>query len=281
MYPTRSSDFMVGSHVRRRMNELGTIYLQLEQAQRQESGTTDSWLSKTREGCLATVERLPRVRVPSIVTLVILAARNEQVESGVAGERRRTPRAIRSARHEASHTAALLFFGVVPDEITIAPAPPDGGYVTGRCEWTGGKRSVDILATAVGVRDGHGVGNGDGVGDLYELEQLVPDAGEREHVLHVAERVMRHRQFLKVRDAIRRRLQFRDVLYRDEIERIAASVLPNAVPPFHVGPPGSEATTSARRPVVALSSAAKVVDAVGVPRSVVPAEVPQHSEVRV
>ena len=133
----------------------------------------------------------------------------------------------RAARHEASHASACLFLGVVPDEIRIRSLAYDqSGYITGRCEWTG-KRSTDILATAVGCADGHGV-RGDGEGDLFDLEQLVPDADERKRVMDVALRVMEHRQFKAVRDALRTRLQFRDVLYRDEIARIAASVRPDA-----------------------------------------------------
>ena len=115
----------------------------------------------------------------------------------------------------------------MPDEITITPAPSDGGYTKGCCSWTG-KRSVDMIVTAVGRADGHGV-RGNGEGDLYHLEQLVPDAGERERVMDVARRVMRHRQFKAVRDALRTKLQFRDVLHRDEIERIVSSVRPEVL----------------------------------------------------
>ena len=153
------------------------------------------------------------------------------------------------ARHEASHASACLFLGVVPDSISITPAPEGGGYTQGLCTW-GGKRSVDILATAVGVLDGHGIGTGDGEGDLYKFEQLVPDYRERDRIRDVARRVMEHRQFKTVRDALRTRLQFRDVLYRDEIERIAASVtgFPNAEPPSNGTAAVPNVATSARRP---------------------------------
>ena len=49
------------------------------------------------------------------------------------------------------------------------------------------------------------------------LEQLVPDAAERERVMDVARRVMAHLGFLRVRDVIWRRLQFTDHLSRREI----------------------------------------------------------------
>jgi hypothetical protein len=83
---------------------------------------------------------------------------------------------------------------------------------------------VAAATLAAGVVDGHGVGDGDGVGDLYELTQLVPDEADRERIMDLASQLMKHPQFLRVRDAIRVKLQFKDVLYRDELERIAHSV---------------------------------------------------------
>jgi hypothetical protein len=133
------------------------------------------------------------------------------------------------ARHEAVHAAASIFLGSIPDEVRINPlADDESGYITGFCEGPPVKRSVAAVWLACGVVDGHGVGVGDGEGDLYELEQLVPDVDARARVLDIARRVMEHREFRSLRDAIRRRLQFRDVLYRDELERIAVSTTPEA-----------------------------------------------------
>ena len=58
------------------------------------------------------------------------------------------------------------------------------------------------------------------------------NADEREQIMDVAQRVMAHNEFRRVRDALRTRLQFRDALYRDEIERIARKVTehPDAAP---------------------------------------------------
>jgi hypothetical protein len=99
--------------------------------------------------------------------------------------------------------------------------------------------------------------------------------------MDVARRVMRHRQFKAVRDALRTKLQFRDVLYRDEIERVARSATgsPGAEPPSN-GSPRTDVATSARRSG-SMSSAVKVASAaLGVPRqTLAPAGVPRPSEV--
>lgn len=47
----------------------------------------------------------------------------------------------------------------------------------------------------------------------------------RAEVLDVADRVMEHRQFKAVRDALRTRLQFRDVMYADEIAKVATAAV--------------------------------------------------------
>jgi hypothetical protein len=63
--------------------------------------------------------------------------------------------------------------------------------------------------------------------------------------MDIAAQVMKHPQFRRVRDALRVKLQFRDGLYRDEIERIASSVTtPNAVS-LQVEEPRAEGATSA------------------------------------
>jgi hypothetical protein len=115
------------------------------------------------------------------------------------------------------------------------------------------KRSILALVSAVGVKDGHGI-HGHEEGDVYELEQLVPDRDARAEVLDVAAQVMEHRQFKAVRDALWRTLTFKDHLSRGQIQKIAASVttIPGAdLPP---GEPCVEATTSARRRVLVHST---------------------------
>lgn len=128
--------------------------------------------------------------------------------------------------------SAALFLGVVLDEVTITPArPDDGGYTQGRCSYSGAKRSADVLICAVGVADGHGARGPNEEGDEYDLARLLPDAHERERAMDVAARVMAHPQFLRVRNALWRRLQFADGLSKAEIERIARSAAgsPNAI----------------------------------------------------
>jgi hypothetical protein len=50
---------------------LGTIYLQLEQTFTCDNpDPSASWLPKVREGCLATAEELPRLRLPGILGIV-------------------------------------------------------------------------------------------------------------------------------------------------------------------------------------------------------------------
>jgi hypothetical protein len=58
-------------------------------------------------------------------------------------------------------------------------------------------------------------------GDVYGLARLVPDADERERIIEIARRLIRRRQFKVVRDALRAKFQFRDVLHDDEIARVA------------------------------------------------------------
>ena len=149
------------------------------------------------------------------------------------------------ARHEAVHAAASIFVAdAVPDEVRVVPlADDESGYITGFCEGPA-KPSVHAVVIACGIVDGHGI-HGDGEGDVYELEQLVPDIDARARVLDIARQVMEHREFRSLRDAIRRRLQFRDVLYRAEIEQIAASV--STVPGAGLlpGAPRPSAATSA------------------------------------
>jgi hypothetical protein len=66
--------WLVGSHIRRKLTELGAIYLQLEQALYHDSQDSDDrGLSKIREGCIATAENLPKMRLPGLAALVSLA----------------------------------------------------------------------------------------------------------------------------------------------------------------------------------------------------------------
>jgi hypothetical protein len=103
---------------------------------------------------------------------------------------------------------------------------------------------VNAVVVACGIVDGHGV-IGDQEGDVYELSVLVPNDDDRDRVMDIARQVMEHRQFKAVRDALRTKLHFRDVLYGDEIERIARSTtgLPSAEPPSN-GSPRTDVATS-------------------------------------
>jgi hypothetical protein len=64
--------WLVGSHIRRNLMELGTVYLQLEQTfTRDDSDPVDRWLSKAREGCASVAERLPRpLRFPGVIAAI-------------------------------------------------------------------------------------------------------------------------------------------------------------------------------------------------------------------
>jgi hypothetical protein len=64
----------VGRHIRRRLTELGTIYLQLGQAMYDAQGeSADPWLAETSAGCMAMAERLPRWPWPGIAVVTSLA----------------------------------------------------------------------------------------------------------------------------------------------------------------------------------------------------------------
>jgi hypothetical protein len=78
--------------------------------------------------------------------------------------------------------------------------------------------NIATAVLAVGCLDAHGSG-----ADAYELARLVPDKGDREHVLAVAAQLKEHSEFRHVRDALRARLMFKDRLSKAEIERIARS----------------------------------------------------------
>ena len=88
---------------------------------------------------------------------------------------------------------------------------------------------------------------------------MVPDPDKRERIVDVARQVTVHPEFKRLRNTLWRRLQFRDVPYRDEIERTARSalVLPDAI--SFVGEPRPEAAASARRSEAHV--AAKAADA--------------------
>ena len=67
--------WLVGSHIKRNLMDLGTVYLQLEQTFTcDDSDPIDSWLPKVREGCLAAAERLPRLRLTGIIGIVTAVA---------------------------------------------------------------------------------------------------------------------------------------------------------------------------------------------------------------
>jgi hypothetical protein len=124
----------------------------------------------------------------------------------------------KTARHEAGHVAAAYFLGEVLDDVEITP-PRDAGYVTGICAASRDPR-IGAVVLAVGCLDGHGSG-----ADEFELEQWVPNPDVSAEVLAVAERLMEHRQFRAVRNALWRRLQFADVMHHDEIAKIATAAV--------------------------------------------------------
>ena len=63
--------WLVGSHIRRNLMTLGTVYLELEQTfMNDDSNPVDPWLPKAKEGCLALAERLPRIRLPGVIGVV-------------------------------------------------------------------------------------------------------------------------------------------------------------------------------------------------------------------
>lgn len=128
----------------------------------------------------------------------------------------------RVARHEAAHAAAAYFFNVAVHDVEIVDAPETGGYTTGSCAWTLDPK-INVLVTAVGVLDGHGIRGPNEEGDAYELERLVPDPDARAEVLALAERVMAHPEFVRVRNALWRRLTFADQMGHDEIAKIATA----------------------------------------------------------
>jgi hypothetical protein len=67
--------WLVGSHIRRNLIDLGTVYLQLEQTfTRDDAEPVDSWLTEVRAGCLAVAEKLPRLRLPGIIAIVSAGA---------------------------------------------------------------------------------------------------------------------------------------------------------------------------------------------------------------
>ena len=146
------------------------------------------------------------------------------------GTRSPSPNGPRPPRMK-RHAACALFFDVVPTEIRIEPRPR--AAATARATATRlGKPAVSAVTLAVGVRAGHGY-----QADEASLAEMVPDPDERDQIMGVAARVMEHPEFCRLRDALRTRLQFRDVLYRDEIARIARSVtgLPDAGHPSSAG----------------------------------------------
>src|SRR6266700_1145426 len=65
---------LVGGHIRRRLIELGTIYLQLGQAVYDErTQSADPWLSETSKGCMEVAKRLPKWSLPGIAVVTSVA----------------------------------------------------------------------------------------------------------------------------------------------------------------------------------------------------------------
>ena len=127
------------------------------------------------------------------------------------------------ARHESVHASASIFLGTVPDEIRVIPVAHDqSGYIQGYCEGSM-KHSANAVVIACGIIDGHGISDGQGEGDLHELERLVPDPDRRAEALDIAAQVMAHPEFVRVRNALWRHLQFIDRMLSDEIAKIATA----------------------------------------------------------
>ena len=118
----------------------------------------------------------------------------------------------KAARHEAAHVAAAWLLGETLDDVEIVPAPRGGGYLTGSCAAARG-RKIGAVVLAVGVRDAHGAW-----ADEFELEQMVPDPDQRAEVLDVARQVMDHPEFVRVRNALWRRLTFADRMQRRDLQ---------------------------------------------------------------
>jgi hypothetical protein len=65
---------LVGGHIRRRLIELGTIYLQLGQAVYDErTQSVDPWLSKASKGCMEVAKSLPKWSLPGIAVVASVA----------------------------------------------------------------------------------------------------------------------------------------------------------------------------------------------------------------
>jgi hypothetical protein len=124
---------------------------------------------------------------------------------------------FKTARHEAAHVSAAWLLGEVLDDVEISEASRDGGYTMGSCSAARDPK-IGALVCAVGVLDGHGSG-----ADELDLERMVPDPDARAEVLAVAAEVMAHPEFIRVRDALWRRLTFADVMHHDEIAKIATA----------------------------------------------------------
>jgi hypothetical protein len=110
---------------------------------------------------------------------------------------------------------------VIVDDVVIVPAPETGGYTTGSCAGALHPK-ISAVVLAAGVLDGHGI-YGTEEGDVYELEQLVPDPDRRAEVLDIAAQVMEHPEFVRVRNALCRRLTFTDRMGHDEIVKVCTA----------------------------------------------------------
>ncbi len=65
---------LVGGHIRRRLIELGAIYLQLGQAVYDErTQSADPWLSETSKGYMEVAKRLPKWSLPGIAVVTSVA----------------------------------------------------------------------------------------------------------------------------------------------------------------------------------------------------------------
>ena len=117
----------------------------------------------------------------------------------------------------------LALLGKIPAEVRILPPPRDrAGYCQGTCTLPEGATvGEQAVVFAAGVLDGHGAAD-----DEANLAAVCADEVQREEVLRLAARTMRHPQFALVRNRVARRLQFHDVLAERELRQIINDAQP-------------------------------------------------------
>jgi len=122
----------------------------------------------------------------------------------------------RVAKHEAVHVAASYILGQLPAEVRIMPPRKGIGRIEGECSaHARADLRIHAVVLGAGVRDGHGADL-----DREELERRCPDPDERDAVLALVDEVMEHAEFRRVRDAVARKLMFRDRIAGPELRRI-------------------------------------------------------------